>query len=148
MEVQGQRKSWFGRNWGWAVPLGGCLTMIVIAIVFFGAVFFGVSKAFTGSTPYQDGLEKAKEDPYVLELLGTPVETNGMMGGSIKVANDSGTAEIAIPIKGPKGTAVTYVVGTKKNGEWTYDEMYVIVEETGEQIDLLGYEDTDKTIKE
>ncbi|WP_298547406.1 cytochrome c oxidase assembly factor Coa1 family protein [uncultured Aquimarina sp.] len=132
-----QQKSWFSRNWPWAVPLGGCLTLIIIFCVFLGSVIFGFSKAFTNSTPYQDGFIKAQEDEYVVQMLGEPIETNGIMNGSLLFENNEGSVDISIPIKGPEGEATIYVVGTKQNDIWTYSELYVIIDKTNEQVDLL-----------
>ncbi|WP_108807274.1 cytochrome c oxidase assembly factor Coa1 family protein [Aquimarina spinulae] len=139
MEDHIQQKSWFARNWGWAVPVGGCLTLIVLFFIFLGSLIFGVSELITESTPYQDALVKVNEDEYVVNILGEPIETNGIMNGSLSYKNNTGSADISIPIKGPKGEAQLYVVGTKQNDQWTYKEMYVIIDETDEQIDLLGY---------
>ncbi len=135
-----QQKSWFSRNWGWAVPLGGCLTIIILFFVFLGSLIFGVSELITQSTPHQDALSKVNEDEYVVNILGKPIETDGIMNGNLSYKNSVGTADISIPIKGPKGAAQLYVVGNKLNDEWVYSEMYVIIAETDEQIDLLGYE--------
>jgi len=140
MEHQIQKKSWFARNWPWVVPLGGCLTLIVMFMVFIGPAIFGVSKLFTGAEPYKDGLAKVQQDEYLLSLLGEPIETDGIMQGNISYTNGDSNANIAIPIKGPKNTAKVYVVGTKENNKWSYTEMYVIINETDEQIDLLGYD--------
>ncbi len=135
-----QQKGWFARNWGWAVPLGGCLTLIILFFVFLGSMIFGVSKLMTNSTPSQDAIDKVNEDEYVISILGTPIESNGIMSGNISYHNSTGSADMSIPIKGPKGEAQLYVVGTKENEQWIYSEMYVIIDETDEQIDLLGYE--------
>lgn len=137
MEIQTAKKSWFSRNWPWVVPVGGCLTIIVIFFVFLGSVIFGVSQAFTNSDPYKDALAKAQEDEYILEILGEPIETNGIMNGSLKFENDEGSVDISIPIKGPDGEARVYIVGSKKDDTWTYSELYVILDETNEQVDLL-----------
>ncbi len=135
-----QHKSWFSRNWGWAVPVGGCLTIIILFFVFLGSVLFGVSELITESVPYKDALSMVNKDEYVVNILGEPIETNGIMNGNLSYKNNVGSADISIPIKGPNGEAQLYVVGTKRNDKWTYTEMYVIISETDEQIDLLGYE--------
>ncbi len=140
MTDQISQKSWFARNWGWAVPLGGCLTIIVLFFIFLGSLIFGVNEFFTQSTPHQDSLAKVNQDEYVVNILGKPIETNGIMNGSISYQNSRGSADISIPIKGPKGEAQLYVIGTKQDEQWAYTEMYVIISETDEQIDILGYE--------
>lgn len=140
MENQVRQKSWFSRNWPWVVPLGGCLTFIVLIIVFAGSVIFGVYKGFSESTPYKDAIAKVNEDEYVVDILGEPIEPDGMMSGNFNYSNGRGSADMSIPIKGPDGEARLYVVGVKENKIWEYSEMYVIIDETNEQIDLLGYE--------
>ncbi|MFT4699310.1 MAG: hypothetical protein ACI9SJ_002476 [Flavobacteriaceae bacterium] len=37
--MEEQRKNWFGRNWKWAVPTFGCLTIIILSIVFALALY-------------------------------------------------------------------------------------------------------------
>lgn len=148
MEYEQQRKSWFSRNWPWVVPLGGCLTIIALVVVFLGSVIFGVSSVLTGSDPYKEGLAKAQEDEYLTELLGEPIETNGIMQGSISFKNNTGQADISIPIKGPKAEGKIYVVGTKENDVWTYSKMYVITEDPEETVDLLWGEGKEDTYEE
>lgn len=144
MEVHTPKKSWFSRNWPWVVPVGGCLTLIILFFIFLGSVIFGVSKAFTNSGPYQDGLTKAREDEYVIKMLGEPIETNGIMSGSLKFENDEGSVDISIPIKGPDGEARIYIVGTKQNDQWKYSELYVLLENNNEQVDLLWGEGSEE----
>lgn len=131
------QKSWFSRNWPWAVPLGGCLTIILLFIFGVGAAIFGVSKALSGSQPYKDGVHEASHNQHVIEVLGEPIETNGIMNGNISIHNNVGEADISVPLKGPNGTATVYVTGQKVDGKWNYQEMYVIISETEEHIDLL-----------
>ena len=131
------RESWWKRNWKWAVPVGGCLTLIVLLVVFVTSVFFGVSSMFKESTPYQDAKTQAEQHPLVMEHIGTPIETDGMMSGNISFSNNDGEANITMPVKGPKGEGQIVVVGTKTNGIWTYTEMSVTIDSTEQTIDLL-----------
>jgi len=137
-----QQKSWFSRNWLWVVPTGGCLLIIILFVFGIGATIFGVSKIFTGSAPYEYAVELASKDVRVIELLGDPVETAGIMQGNISTTNDSGEVNIKIPLKGPKGKGSVTIKGDKVEGEWFYEELYVIIKETNEKINLL-----DKTLE-
>jgi len=137
-----QQKSWFGRNWIWVVPLGGCLTIIILLVFGIGAAIFGVSKIFTSSAPYEYAVEQASIHPRVIELLGEPVETAGIMQGNISTTNDSGEVAITIPLKGPKGKGSVTIKGEKFDREWVYEELYVLIKETNEKINLL-----DKTLE-
>lgn len=130
------QKSWWSRNWKWVVPVGGCLTVIIIAVLFIGTLFYGVSSALKNSTPYEEAFETASTNEQVLDALGEPVEQDGIFKGSIKIENDGGKADIKVPIKGPKGTAVLHVVGEKQHGHWSYSTMTVTLDGSGEVIYL------------
>lgn len=133
-----EEPSWWKRNWKWAVPVGGCLTVIILFIALIGVGIFGATKMFSGSEPYTFALEQATNNEQVIELLGEPVETNGIMQGSINFSNNDGNADISIPIKGPNGTGKIYVVGEKRNDTWTYSELEVRIEKNSEVINLLN----------
>lgn len=132
-----QQKGWFGRNWLWVVPVGGCLTIILLFIFGVGAVIFGISNAITNSSPYEYAVDQASNHPIVIELLGSPVETAGMLSGNISLNNDDGRVDFNIPLKGPKGRASVTIKGEKIDGEWVYEELYVLIKETNEKINLL-----------
>ena len=133
-----QEKSWWKRNWKWVVPTGGCLTIIILLIVFIGAAVLGVTKLTTGSEPYLEGIAKTQNNEQAIELLGEPIETDGIMQGSINFSNNIGDADIRIPIKGPKGEGTIYVVAEKSNGTWTYSELEVRIDQNNEVINLLN----------
>ena len=43
-------------------------------------------------------------------------------------------------IKGPKGKGTLIVSGIRTNGEWAYEDLYVRIKETQEEINLLENE--------
>ncbi|WP_282134714.1 cytochrome c oxidase assembly factor Coa1 family protein [Seonamhaeicola maritimus] len=131
------QKSWFGRNWPWVLPVGGCLTLIVLAVMGIGTLFVGVSKMFTSSAPYEYALSEASNNAEVIAVLGEPIESDGIISGNISLKNNDGEADFSIPIKGLNGEGSITVVGTKIGGEWTYKLLYVTIKETQEQINLL-----------
>ena len=137
MEEFEERRGWFGRNWKWAVPTGGCLLIIVLVVVFFGSLFVGITSMISDSHPYQDAMEAAQNNEALIELIGEPIETNGMNGGNWKIDNERKSAEISIPIKGPNGEATIFVVGEGINDNWTYQTMEVHLKDSREIIDLL-----------
>jgi hypothetical protein len=131
------KKSWFRRNWLWFVPSMGCLTIIVLFILGIGALLVGVTNILSGSAPSEHAFEKASENKQVIRFLGKPIEQKGMTTGSINFNNGDGSADLIIPIKGPKGKAVLRVVAEKFNDVWTYEKLYVTIKETNEEINLL-----------
>lgn len=136
MESQKQ-KSWFGRNWPWVVPVGGCLGLIVLLIIGAGTAIFGISKMITNSKPYEYALEQASTNEEVIAVLGDSITSDGLMQGNISLNNDNGLADITIPIKGSKGKGKVTVVGEKTDGEWTYSSLYVTIKGSKERIELL-----------
>ncbi len=134
---QVKKKSWIGRNWPWVLPVGGCLTVIFLLIFGIGAIFFGVTKAIKNSTPYEYAVELAQNDPDVINALGERIETDGMLSGNISINNDGGDVNFVIPLKGSRGKGSLTVIGERIDGEWVYEELYVLVKETNEKINLL-----------
>ena len=129
------KKSWCDRNWKWFVPTG-CLTIILFVVVLIGALFLGIGSLLTNSDAFKESITAARNNKIVIEKLGSPLETDGMVYGNINVSNDTGNCDLEIPVKGPKGKGTLFVVGTKK-GKWNYSEMSVFIEKTEEEVDLL-----------
>ncbi|MGC6429821.1 MAG: cytochrome c oxidase assembly factor Coa1 family protein [Jejuia sp.] len=131
-----QQKSWFSRNWGWVLG-GGCLTIIVIFAIGFFAIFYGFTKVIKSSEPYKYALAEASENQEVILLLGEPIEADGIMNGNISTSNSSGEVDISIPISGSKSKGNIVVVGNKVDGEWHYEELYVLIKGSQTKINLL-----------
>jgi len=136
MEENRNHKGWFARNWMWAVPSGGCLLVIVLFVVFAGSIFVGVTSLIKESTPYEEALTAAQSNELVIEAIGEPIETHGMMRGTININGDDGSADFNIPITGPKGDAKLMVVARKASGTWTYQVLEVVLNANGDVIPL------------
>lgn len=137
MNEQLQQQNWFARNWLWVIPVGGCFTIILLFVFGIGAIFFGVTNVLKNSTPYEFAVELASNNIKVIEHLGEPIETAGIMSGNISINNGSGEVDIEIPLKGSKAKGSVIVIGKKIDGEWFYEELYVLIKETNEKINLL-----------
>lgn len=129
-------RNWWDRNWKWFVPVG-CLSVLVLIVGFVAAIMWFVFGLMKSSDAYQQAFTKAQTNPAVVSSLGEPVKGGLLVSGSINVNGPSGTATLTIPISGPKGAGTVYVRATKFMGEWTFDELVVRIEGTGEKIDLL-----------
>lgn len=134
------QKSWFSRNWLWFIPVTGCLGIILLFVFGIGAAIFGVSKMITNSTPIEYAMKKATENEYVIENLGNDIEKYGIPSGNISLKNDDGEVDFSIPIRGEKGEGTLVVRGIKTDGVWTYEDLYVRIKETQEEINLLENE--------
>lgn len=136
MEEQ-DNKSWFSRNWIWVVPTGGCLLFIIGVLVLAGGLVWGVSNMVSDSDTYQVAMEQAQNNQMVIDLLGEPIEKNGMTSANIQWNNGTKTSELGIPIKGPEGKAIIYVEGIARGEKWEYQVMEVYIADTDTTIDLL-----------
>ena len=134
--------SWWKRNWKWVVPLGGCLSLILILIVFVGSIFWGVTSALEESQPYEYALEKINQDEEITDVLGSPIEKDGMIQGSYKYTNGKKSADMKIPVSGPNGSGILFVEATGEDDEWTYNVIRVEINDD-ENIDLLKGESED-----
>ena len=128
--------SWWKRNWKWVVPVGGCLSLIVIFVVFLGSLFYGISNAFEGSEPHVYALELVNENETLVGIMGTPIEKDGIGQSSFNWNNGNKTSNLVIPIAGPKAKATLYVDARGTDDAWIYDRIEVIVPEN-EPINLL-----------
>lgn len=129
------QKNWWDRNWKWFVPTG-CLSLLTILGLFIAGIFFGITSIMKDSDAYKESMTAAQNNKLVIEKLGSPIETDGMVSGNISTTNNTGECDLKIPLKGPKGKATLFVVGEKR-GKWKYSELTVYIEKTQEEIDLL-----------
>ncbi|WP_298754097.1 cytochrome c oxidase assembly factor Coa1 family protein [uncultured Psychroserpens sp.] len=132
-----RQKSWFGRNWLWVLPVGGCLGVILLFVFGIGAAIFGVSKIIKESAPYEYAVEAAKSNSDVQLALGEAIDTDGLFEGNITINNSTGEANLKIPIKGEKGKGTIVVLAEKDDEGWQYEKLYVLIKETQEKINLL-----------
>jgi hypothetical protein len=125
-------KSWLRRNWKWLVPVGFC------ALVIFALIIITLITGLIKSTDvYADALAAAKSKPEVITVIGEPIKEGLFVTGSISVSGSSGNADLTIPISGPKGKAVVYVVASKSAGKWEYSILEVAIDKNGKRINLL-----------
>ncbi|MEO8383210.1 MAG: cytochrome c oxidase assembly factor 1 family protein [Acidobacteriota bacterium] len=114
----------------------GCAVILAGMVAFVAFIVFVVFGSMRSSDPYKEALQRARNDPRVIAALGTPIEPGLFVSGSINTQNQSGTADLSIPISGPKQSASIHVVGTKEGGRWTYTRI-VVTPKDGPVIDLL-----------
>ncbi len=138
MEEQKQ-KSWFARNWLWVVPSGGCLIVIIVMIVGAGIFFTKMPDLISKTKPMQVGMTRALTNETLIDAIGEPIEVDRSREpeGEMSLKNSDGDFEMSFPLKGPDGEATLYIKAQKEDGgEWIYETLSVIVEDTQEVIDL------------
>ncbi len=130
--IQRAPDSWWRRNWKMVAVVVVTL-LVVILLAFVTGVVALVMWSFRQSDVFRLALDKARNAPAVVERLGSPIEAGWMVSGSIRLNGDTGSADMHIPIHGPKGKADMYINASKRMGEWTFNSV-VVKTVSGEQI--------------
>lgn len=131
------KKSWFGRNWLWLIPV--VLSIPCLCCGGGGAsLIFGVMGALKSAEPYTESLARAQKNLEVQHALGTPIEAGFGVTGNISVNGSSGHAKVEYSISGSQGSATVTCIASKQAGTWNYSTMKVVIDGTGESIDLLA----------
>jgi hypothetical protein len=120
------RRSWFGRNWVWVLPVG-CLAPVVLCCGVPALIGYLVLGGLKSSDVYKEAMARAKASDAVKQALGEPVEDAFLPMGSVNVENDTGHADFMVALKGSKGAAQYHIVADKKAGKWTYQTLEVAV---------------------
>jgi hypothetical protein len=132
--------SWWSRNWKWAAPVG-CLVLLLPLLLltgFVGAILAVVFGTIKSTDVYEEALARARSSPAAIEALGQPIEDGLLMGGQINVSGPSGSADLSIPLHGPKGEGDLYVVASKSAGRWEYQTLELEMDGREDRIDLLA----------
>ena len=118
------------------------MTLALLGIVLLCATGFGamvlVFKVMKSSDVYKRAVAIAEADPAVAGELGSPIREGMFLSGNINVTNDSGNANLSIPISGPRSDAVIFAVAVKTSGKWNFTTLAVQVNARGKTLDLLN----------
>jgi hypothetical protein len=127
-------KTWFHRHWkGVVVAILLLIVALLVAAVL--AVVGLVMWSIRQSDVYRMAMERVRQDPAVVQRLGSPIESGWIVSGSMNIEGDSGTANFTIPIHGPRASAKVYLDARKTMGEWTFNSLVVKTAE-GEEIQM------------
>lgn len=128
--------SWWQRNWKWLLAGGLLAGMLLFAGAMFAVVAF-VFGLMRQSTPYQHGLDSARDNPAVVAALGRPIEPGFFVTGNISLENDSGSADISVALHGSRNDGRLYIEATRERRHWSYQTLVVQVAPNQREIDLL-----------
>jgi hypothetical protein len=126
-------------NW-WLIGCGGCLGLIVLGLLGCAALFFGVTRVIKSTEPYTTAVSAATSSPAAQAKLGTPIQPGFLPQGSVNSNTSNGvtteTADLTIPLKGPKASGHVHYAARKDGAKWEVSDFTVTVDGTGEQIKL------------
>lgn len=117
--------------------LGGVLFLLVVVIGLFGGIVYTIIWALKASDAYQTGLESARHNDAIADLIGSPVEAGFWVFGSISLSGALDLADISFPAHGPEGSGNVHVVGNKTDGVWQYSTVTFEPQAEGREVDLL-----------
>lgn len=124
-----------GRKWiFWGC--GGCLTLVIIGAIAVGLFFSYAMKTIKGTEIYSKALDAAKSSPEVQEAMGTPIEADWMIQGSVNTQGGRSDASLLIPISGPKGKGSVDATASKTGEVWNYTRLQAQLPD-GKTVDLL-----------
>jgi len=134
-------KSWFKRNWIWAMPVGGCLTVIIVTIIVMGVGIFAFSDDIEAGIEKQQqivnkALLDAEQNQEVITILGEPLESNGPKDFRSSLDNGVRNSTYSIPIAGSKGNGTIRIITHQRGEEIVYDLYMVTINDSNQTIDL------------
>lgn len=133
--VQPQQKGCLGRNWKWMLPVG-CLGLIIAGVAVIGGIFLVAMSAMKSSDVYKGALERARSNPEAVAALGEPIKDGWLVQGNVNFSGQSGTANLQIPVSGPKNSGTIRARAVYEGGAWMYENLDLLVK-SGERISLL-----------
>lgn len=136
MEENEKPKSWIGRNWIWAAPIG-CLGSLLLFGGFIALILMFVFSMMKSSDVYKDAFATAQNSVEVQEALGTPITAGLFITGNINISGDTGIADLRIPISGPSGDGTIILKAHKKSNHWDFEILEVDISHKNKTIDLL-----------
>lgn len=113
------------------------LGLLLLLALFVGVLFSAVFGMMKSSEPYQYAVATASHDARVSEQLGTPITPGWYATGNIHLVNDSGDAEMTIPLNGTRRHGSVYVEARKSAGVWRYQRLEVEIEGVPDRVNLL-----------
>lgn len=130
-----QRRGWWQRHGKWAVPLIVVVCAAVMAALIYGLVT-AVGAMMRDNDAYRIAMAQAAQDARLVEAIGSPIEHDGFMSGSLTSGTRS-RASLQIPVSGPRGEATVYVEAESQLGVWKFEVLSVTVDGAETSIDLL-----------
>ena len=112
---------------GWVIGIG-CLSLILLGVLFFASIFGIVTTALKSSDVYQIAMATVERDPATIADLGAPIRAGWFVSGSIHVSGSSGSADISIPVSGSVRSGKVNAVATKASGKWSFSTLNVSID--------------------
>ena len=126
-----RQPNWVQRNWQWTIP---ALCLVFIGMI--GLFYAGTVTIMKSSDAYTEAVVLAKANAMIVAELGAPVQTGFFISGTITTNGTSGRANFAVPLHGPNGKATLYVFAVRKDSQWHFIHLVLILKPGGQQIEV------------
>lgn len=123
------------KRFGWVkwVVLG---VLLVVGIP--AGCTYAIFGALGNSEAANIALIEAGRHPAVIQKLGEPLKRGWFVTGSIKLNNSDGSADLSIPVSGPKGAGRITIKASKAAGRWTVEQLTVTPDDGSSPINVRG----------
>jgi len=136
------KRSWLERHALWKIPVG-CLTLFLLLGVVSLIVMTGVTSYLRHNEVYKQAVAQAAASSQVRQRIGEPVKPDWLISGEVHLSGSGGTANLAIPISGPRGRGRIRALAVKSGGVWHFTYLTVEVGNPTACIDLLSVQQTE-----
>ena len=121
---------------GWLSPRS--LALLIGAFLLGTLVILVGEFAVRRSDVYNLAVVTANETPQFREALGSPIREGWFSGGKWEFGNPP-SANLVIPVEGPKREGNLRALAIKQNGSWKLTELSLELTQPDEHIDLLRH---------
>ena len=109
------------------IAKAGVVAGVLAILVSYGcSLFIGVETMFRDSAYFKMALEQAQNSPCAVQAIGTPIQAGWAISGSSKESASSGSAELSIPVHGPRGKGDLRLSAEKKTGYWRINSLVLL----------------------
>ncbi len=121
---------------GVAFGCGGCASVLLLGVAVLAGLVAVILFSIRSSDPCVETWKRAQASSAIQQAIGTPVTLGWFVTGSINTFNSTGTAELSVPVNGPRGSLNVQTKATKTDGVWQYQEMATTLPD-GQALSLL-----------
>jgi len=114
----------------------GCLLLLLLGVAGCVGGLFVARSHIRGTETYKLALAQANQAPAAIGALGSPITESWWVTGMWSTQFGTSTAELTIPVRGPKGDGQLDVVGESAGAEVRLTQLWLVRDR--ERIDLLA----------
>ncbi len=107
------------RNWARAGVM-----ILAGSVLFSGLIFYGITSVMKGTDAYKMSMSEVRASKRVAEVLGSPIESGWFVVGNVSISGIQGSADLSIPVSGPKCDGNVISRSKKEMGIW---KIYLLI---------------------